>query len=549
MRDHLLAKYLTSSLYTYCEEGIGFDLYQQPHRLMTDVYERALPPAPENMKAASQKYVMTLWPRETLKTSIGCQGLVEYFALKWKIHYGYDVRILIVRSTREASQAVLGAVEQDLSTINPVLQRAFGNLASDSTEWSENGATLNWRSTAYREPTFDTAATGVSRTGYHYDLVIVDDIANENNYESEVEMLKASRYIAALVPVLASWGSILVIGTRWGFNDPYGNIIDLNTRRQAAGKSKLWDIHCTGYRLDDGSLFYPDYLTEDRVRERREVMNAMTGSDKLWMASYLNVVTTDESAVFKKSEQRFYDGTYYPRSDMPAHLAISSGNLRGNSIPVDCAIHIDPATAVTDKANKTGIAVVLTDKEGNRWVHDSWEGKELPADLVSRVLALTRFYMPSQISIDVLGQQVLWADMALRPALHASGLDDVIVTKYRGVSGKGTGTGNKGPLAKAKRIENLGLLFREGRIFLHEGRVRPVVHALDTYNGVTSTNHFDILDALSHTMTVARFPSAERYSEDLEAREEKMMEDGEPPSPKRKVAGTYAGKASHAKIR
>ena len=524
-----------SSLKTYCTDGIGWNLYDEPHDMMCQVYENALPPPPDQFLDARQKYTMTLFPRETFKTSIGCQALAEYYALRMKVLYDYDTRILIIRSAREASQSVLGAIEQDLSNINPVLQRAFGDLSDNAPEWNESAATLGWRTTAYREPTFDAASTGTSRTGWHYDLIIVDDIANENNYESESEMRKARNYLTSLFPVLNSWGSLLVIGTRWGFDDPYGFIIDFNERQKAAGKPVLWDIHNEGYRKQDGELFYPVWLSEERIQEKREVMYAMTGSDKLWMASYLNRVTTDESSVFKKSEQRFYDGVYYPAGDMAAELHVKTGNLAGSVIPVECMMHVDPATSVTDRANKTGIAIVLTDKERNCWVHDSWGGKELPADLVSRITSMARYYQPTTISIDVWGQQVLWVDR-LRDSLDAADLHHISVTQYRGLDGRP----GRGALSKAKRIESLGLLFREGRIFLHQGKVGPVVKELDTYNGVTASNHFDVLDALSHTMQLAKPPRADRYSEDLEALEEES-EDWDEPETFEKVAAGVAG--------
>lgn len=543
IQNQLLASHLVSDLFTYCTDGVGFNLYEQPHRKMCGVYQRALPPPPPQHKDARQKYVMTLWPRETLKTSIGCQSAAEFYALEQKVLYGYDARILIVRSAREAAVSVLGAVEQDLSTINPVLQNAFGDLSRESPEWSENACTLNWRTVAYREPTFDTAATGVSRTGYHYDLIIVDDIANENNYESEVEMAKARRYITALIPILNAWGTLLVIGTRWGFNDPYGAIIDFNEREIREGREPLWDIHLSGYRNEDGTLFYPAYLTEEKVQEKRRVMYAMTGSDKLWMASYLNVVSTDESAVFKKAEQQYYAGEYSPRGELPAELRIHSGSLRGNVTAVECAIHVDPAVSTTGKANKTGITVVLTDSK-NRYVHDSWGGKELPADIVARVIALARYYRPYTISIDVWGQQVLWVDR-LRTALDEADLHDVTITQYRGLGKPG-----HGPLSKEKRIESLGLLFREHTIFLHEGRVGAVVHELDTYNGVTASNHFDVLDSLSHTMHISKAPRVRQYSEDLESAEYDIeFDDDEPAGEPQKAHGHAFYKAPRAKRR
>lgn len=485
-------------------DGLNFTLYEKPHLYMSQVYESLLPPPPDEMADAEQKFGITLWPRETLKTSMGCQGLAEFFALAWKVRYGYDGRVLIVRSAREASQSVLTAIREDLSTGNPVLQRAFGDLSYESPQWNLEGATFNWRSTNYREPTFDTAATGVTRTGFHYDLIIVDDIANETNYESEVEMVKARRYITALVPVLAAWGSLIVIGTRWGIHDPYGAILADIDRRRADKLPEGWKSWVGGIRNKDGTLFYPSYLTESRLEAKKRTMYMLTGSDKLYTASYLNVITTDESAVFKKSEQVFYTAEYYPRGDMPAILEMQSGPCEGAVIPVSCVMHVDPATSTTAKANRTGIAVVMTDHARNRWVQETWGGKELPADIVSRIVSMARHHVPDTVCIDVLGQQVLWVDR-IRSALDEAGLHDVTITQYKGRATDSSGAG-RGPLAKEKRIESLGLLLREGSIFFHEGTTRDALHEMDYYNGVTSSNHYDVLDALAQTLHLSKAP-------------------------------------------
>lgn len=529
-----LANYITRDLYTYVSEGMGYTLYEQPHRGMADFFEGGLPSfcGPVEGLESEQIRSMYLAPRETLKTSIGAQGLAEYYLVKAKIKHNYDARVLLIRATREDAQGVLGAVRQDLSDGNPVLQRAFGDLSQEAVVWTDAKIVLPWRDTVYREPSLDTASPGISRTGRHVDMVIIDDIANENNYMSELAMEQAKKYIQAMFPVMNSWGGMVVIGTRWGHNDPYGWILDQVARDEANGLDPLWRIKVESCYNEDGTLFYPAFLTQKALDTKRRTMD-----EKMFTACYLNVVSTDESQVFKESQMVFYEGDYTPRGWGPAELTVHSGNLQGLTIPVSCAIHIDPATSVADSANFTGISVVLTFPDGTRAVHFVWKGKEMPSDLISRILGYARYYLPYTLSIDVLGQQVLWVDR-LRDALNDAGLEDITITQYKGKDGKV----GKGLLSKAKRIESLEPLIREGKFIMHAGAVAPLVKEMKYYDGPTHANHFDLLDAVSHTMTVSEPPRTyEEYSEDLEDHEMELEFAGDK-GEKVFVPGTWAGR-------
>jgi hypothetical protein len=528
-----LADHLVSSLYAYVSDGMGYTLYEQPHREMCDYLESLLPPPPDQMRTAKQKKGMLLAPRETLKTSIGAQGVAEYFLTRWKRLYNYDGRVLLVRANREAAQEVLGAIAEDFSTGNPVVQQAFGNLKGEP--WKTESITLNWRSTVYREPSVGTAAPGHSKTGQHIDLVIVDDIANETNYMSETEMLKARRYIQALEPIMNSWGSMIVIGTRWGHNDPYGWIIEQQEKLKEKGKPPEWQMLIRSVYLENGDLYYPDYLNEEKIEQKRRSLE-----EKMFTAWYLNVVVVDSSKTFKPQYLRYYDGNYTPEDDdEPASLRITDGPGKGDDLDVRAVIHVDPATTVGDASNFSGVVLILWSTDGTRYVHDTWKGKEVPSQLIDRLTALALENGPKELSIDVLGQQVLWVDR-LRDALRTKGVK-CSITQYKGKShDKKVGTGI---LGKARRIEALEPLFREGKILLRRGHCGPLVHEYSFYTGVTKQNHFDVLDALAHTLAVGTPPtSREKRERDLEKLEEDMeAAESEEIRPK-KVRGTFVGR-------
>lgn len=547
--SNLLAQNLTSDLFTYVSEGMGYwKLYEQPHREMCEALESHLPPPPAQMvQSATQKKFMMLAPRETLKTSVGAQGLIEYFLLKWKVHYGYDGRAALIRSSREDSYEVLTAISLDLSTQNTVLQRAFGNLSlmkdgTRSPTWKREAIILGWRDTVIKEPSILTGGAERTLTGKHVDLVVIDDIANQDNYNSPAKMNRAWGVIQSMDPVLSPWGSMIVIGTHWNETTPYVKILELNERernrqlKDGVPEDKIvlpWDTFIRSVYRDDpgheGELYYPDFLTHERIAQKK------TGLEpKLFSAWYLNEIISDEQRVFQKQYLQFYDGEYTPDDDDIATLTLqtcSAPELVGMTLPVRATIHIDGATTVTEEANFTAYHLVLTDVDGRYWVHRSLKRKMVPSDTVSNIVADCREFVPRGLSIDVLGQQILWVNL-LSSALRDAGLS-VSIQEYKG-KGK-DGRQGRGILSKAKRIEALEPLFREGRIFFRQGSCNALVHEYTTYAGPTKSNHYDALDALSHILTMTSKPRPEQYQRDLE-----QLEDDEDDTPARRVA--WAGR-------
>lgn len=533
-----LADHLLTDLFTYMKATSGMTLYEQPHRETCDYLESLLPPPPDQMKGASQTKGMFLASRETLKTSAS-QSLVEYFILKWKRLYNYDVRVLIIRSNREAAKQVLGAISQNLGGNNPVINEAFGNLKEGSPLWSAEALTMNNRSTNYREPTVGTAGTETPTTGWHVDLVIMDDLANETNYLSERDMRTARNKIQSLDPVVNRWGSQILVGTRWGHNDPSAFILEINERLVNDGKEPEWKTLIRGCYLDDGSLYYPAHLSEAYIEQKRRSLET-----KLFTAWYLNQVISDESKVFRPEFLRFYgaESTYTPDTDDIASLEVVGGTLDGWKGAVRATVHVDPAATVGADSNFTGVAVVLTAEDENGkeryFIHESWKGKEGPSAIIARLVATCTMYAPHLLSIDVLGQQNLWL-LPLKAALDKAGIR-VPLGSYRGrTHDEKVG---KGILGKAKRIEALEPLFRNGQIFIRTGYNNALLHEYNFYDGPTHSNHFDLLDALAHLRTMTRKPQPDMFIENLERLEMAELEDMEGPRVRRKVPGTFAGR-------
>jgi GNAT superfamily N-acetyltransferase len=479
-------------------------LFEQPHRAMADFYESTLPPIPELMQSSDQKYRYYAAPRETLKTTIGVQALAEYFVLKWKHRYNYDARVLVVRAAREAAEGVLMANSEDFRS-NPVILKAFGDLSTNSPKWTTSAIVFNNRTVAYREPTIDTAGTGMSKTGAHYDAIFLDDLCNERNFESEVEMLHARRYVQACIPVLNNWGSMVHTGTRWGNLDTTGYILELNELAERMGQPSPWQGQIHSCYLEDGELFYPAFLSERKLQQKKMAME-----DRLFSSQYLNVVVAEGSQVFDPAWLSYYDGDYTPDGEDIASLDIF--DPRESTVAVSAAIVIDPAATATASSNSTAMAFVLMDVDGAMYVHDCWKGREVPSLILDRIIEWCVRYRPTRLSIDTLGQQILWIDPIQR-LLRESGLRCQVIL-HRGKAIRFGGEeirSTRGVLSKAARIEALQPFFRNGKIKFRRGRCGPLIKEYKTYTGPTHSEHYDGLDALAQAPAVCVLPRVEKF--------------------------------------
>ena len=96
-------------------------------------------------------------------------------------------------------------------------------------------------------------------TGGRSDLVICDDVIDEENVRTPLQMEKASTWFnKILYPTLYPWGGILVIGTRWSHADIYAELLD------------KWNYDIKPAINKEGEALWPEYWPLTRLEERRK---------------------------------------------------------------------------------------------------------------------------------------------------------------------------------------------------------------------------------------------------------------------------------------
>lgn len=268
---------------------------------MTFLAWQALFMPPDDTNAHVDKFdvflnqLLALMPRGTLKSTVITIG----FTIQWHLNYPDD-RVLIDSEVYSKSTGFLTEITGHYES-NRKLRRIYGSLYKDDQglplkpdrnrkfdTWSTTALNLSCRSQKRKEPSIDCAGIDVTKNGFHYDLIIGDDLHSEKNTKTAEQIEKVKEHYQLLFSLLEPGGSIAIVGTRWDDDDLYQLIIDDEAEEYNF-------ITRSAENPDTGDLFYASRLTHEFLEKMRR-----KGSYR-YSCQYMNNPVDQENADFKKS--------------------------------------------------------------------------------------------------------------------------------------------------------------------------------------------------------------------------------------------------------
>jgi hypothetical protein len=199
----------------------------------------------------------------------------------WRLCQDPETRILIVGESDTVAAKNLRDIKWNLQN-NQVLKWLFPEiipLDTNKTKWTDTEILLP-RYGTYDESSITTIGVGAKTTGFHWDLIIYDDMVGEKAAKSAAEMNSAIewfQYAPGLLNDPAN-GEEILIGTRWkhGDEDLYGYIMqnlqmgELDTGRKIGFswyiRAALEDEDGNADR-QNGSPIFPERFTKDTLEE------------------------------------------------------------------------------------------------------------------------------------------------------------------------------------------------------------------------------------------------------------------------------------------
>lgn len=167
----------------------------------------------------TDKEKLILVPRGHLKSSIVTVGYATQRILK-----NHNLRVLITNAVWDKAREFLQQISEYL--IDSDLKDIYGSFLHKSAPWTKNEITIAQKTDMTRRgPTIKTAGLESVLTGSHCDLIINDDLVELNNVQTKEQVLKVIHFHDSLFAILDPGGELIDVGTRWGEDDLYGEII------------------------------------------------------------------------------------------------------------------------------------------------------------------------------------------------------------------------------------------------------------------------------------------------------------------------------------
>ncbi len=319
----------------------------------------------ENVQRKDIKKKLFLIPRGHLKSTILNVG----DSIK-RILNDPNTRGLIGSGSNSLAKGFLKEIKEHFEK-NELFRWLFPEWASEKWEkWNEDiiRAPRELRTSKAKEHTIETAGTETSLTSRHYDWMKFDDIVNKETVTTKEQMEKTKNWYKTTFSLLEPGGYIDIIGTRWHYNDLYGDI-ELNPESYLIYKRKA---------IENGKPIYPNkYTLEDLKDIRRE-----QGS-YIYSCQYDNEPVDDERAKFKREWFQKWKTlphrlNYYLTTDL-------AGDSEGSDYNV--------------------LMITGVDQERNRYTIEFVREHLTPGEFIKEFFRLHRKYQPKKSTIETVAYQ------------------------------------------------------------------------------------------------------------------------------------------------
>lgn len=488
-----------TDLFYLAKNILGYDLMtERTHRELCEYTKSALPPdfkysvkhlpltqVPETAAAdvhtiqnsydAQKNFILIMMPRGTFKSSV----VTIAFALQ-NLLIDSEIRILLDSETFAKSKAFLAEIKGHLEGNDKYRELFYfvhGCYPDDGKRdliWSDSQIVTRARRRARKEPTISCAGIDVTKNGMHYDLVIADDLHSEKNVTTKEQIDQVKDHYKLCLSLLDPGKPMIIIGTRWDYNDLYQHILDFERKR--------FNVLVEQAIQPDGSLLFPERLTQKFLDETKE-----TQGSYIFSCQYMNNPVDNETATFKRSQ--FIKKEWEDIKERP----------------INWYLLIDPSYE-GEYSDYAAFVLAGMDYQRDLYVRHIVRSKMTYGDIINVMFDLYGKYHPQRILLETIGTKTLEHELANEMKRRGSWLP---VTEIR--------TRTK---SKEDRIRALAPFYEFGHIY--HVKECPQLDDLE-YELIhfPKGTHDDIIDALATVLEIASPPNRKGGTEEDEDRRRK----------------------------
>ncbi len=431
-----------NSLHFLCTQILGYKDWDLVH----DDMEKFM-----NRKSIRK---LLLVPRGHLKTAMVTKGFAIQSLLR-----NPDARILIANQVWDKSREMLYEIKQ-LLTEKTDLPKLFGEFVSE--RWREDDIVIRQRRKALAAPSIGTSGVEAELTSSHYDIIILDDLQGEKNFQTPEQREKVKRYYRSMIDLIEPGGLIVVVGTRWHLDDVYQYIID--------NEAEYYDITVRSV-VEKGKIIFPKKFNK-RFNPKTKNFEFVTEHcmdyinylkkrpSEEFSSQYMNQPIDAENQIFKKEYFKYWD-------HRPSRLFIS--------------MTLDPAISEKQAADFFAINVSGMDENYDIFILDTLKGHWKVSEQIDNIFTTYLKWHPSVIGLETIAYQKAlkgWLEEKMRERnVHFP------ITELRRSTNE----------TKEFRIKGLEPFYKEGKIYHAPWMKSLEEEALSFPKG----RHDDELDALA----------------------------------------------------
>lgn len=374
-------------LYYLTKHVLGYELMEESvHGDMCRYVETLLPSHPpeyifpdafegkemEDQYRQQNTNQLLLMPRGTFKSSVVTIG----FALQYLLNEP-NARVLIDSETYGKAKAFFSEVKGHLEgndAFREVFKAIHGVYPVEKNKkkdllWTDAQVNLACRTRMRKEPSISCGAIDHSVNGMHYDLIICDDLHSEKNVTNKEQINQVIEHWKLAYSLLDPGQPMIIIGTRWDYNDLYQHILD--------NERDSFNIMIRRAIKDDGELFFPSRLSQeflDSVKKKQ--------GSRIFSAQYQNEPVDDETATFKR-----------------ANIVRREWALAKDR-PINWYMTVDPSFE-GPYSDYAALVVAGMDYQRDLYVRHVLRKKMTYSDIIDNIFDLHNTYQPKSIGIKI----------------------------------------------------------------------------------------------------------------------------------------------------
>jgi len=390
-----LRKKAQDDLWFFCYHVCNFeDIANSLHMEMCSRFQKRI----------KKRFNLYLVPRSHLKTTLWSVGATLWELIQdettlpgGKVVRGRDLRFLIVNAKLDNAIDILRDIKSILTT-NDVFAWLFPDIVPDEAwqrgrgkgKWTDDRIDLPGSVRAGRkEGNIEVMSVGASLVSKHYDVMKFDDPVNDENtttkpYRDRIYSWYRNALQLRNDPISSR---IVLIGTRWHYDDLYGRIVSRENARREKQKENGEQVKPIYWLYRRKAIEHNEPIWKERfTKEELMWLKHEELGSYIYSCQYDNDPVPEEDAHFRRTDINWIDDL-----DVPMNTVNFAA--------------VDMADEETTRGDFTVITVASFDEDGKMYIREIIRGKFSNHEILQLIHRTVERWSLQTVAIETTGFQ------------------------------------------------------------------------------------------------------------------------------------------------